>query len=253
MNEESYFDEKTIQALKTYVYLLVDREASIIFYVGKGKGNRVFHHLDCALENGTESLKFDRIRLIKANNGHVDHYIVRHGLDDVSAFLLESSLLDIFSSDLQKLNISAELTNIQSGHHSDKFGLMPTKSIKMLYAAEELKELNHPAVLININYQYSFGKNEDELYEATRKSWLMAAWRTKSVKFVLAEYRGLIIEVYEVEKWEVNRHETVDGKNRTRWEFTGKIADKLVRDQYYMKSVAHLKKRGARNPLRYTI
>ena len=253
MNEESYFDEKTIQALKTYVYLLVDREASIIFYVGKGKGNRVYNHVDCALENEIESLKYDRIRSIKANNGHIDHYIVRHGLDDSSAFLLESTLLDIFSSGLQKLNISAELTNIQSGHYSGQFGLMPTKSIKMLYAAEELKELKHSAVLININYQYSPGKNDNELYEATRKSWLMAEWRTKSVKFVLAEYRGLIIEVYEVEKWEVNRTETINGKKRTRWEFIGKPADKIVRDQYYMKSVAHLKKKGARNPLKYSI
>ena len=38
------FNQKTIEELKYYVYCLIDPRDSKIFYVGKGKGNRVFQY-----------------------------------------------------------------------------------------------------------------------------------------------------------------------------------------------------------------
>lgn len=39
------FSEETIKNLKSYVYKLIDPRDGKVFYVGKGKGNRVFSHM----------------------------------------------------------------------------------------------------------------------------------------------------------------------------------------------------------------
>ncbi len=40
------FSQKTQEELKYYVYTLIDPRDNKIFYVGKGKGNRVFYHIN---------------------------------------------------------------------------------------------------------------------------------------------------------------------------------------------------------------
>lgn len=39
------FSQKTCEALNYYVYCLQDPRSNHIFYVGKGKDNRVFEHV----------------------------------------------------------------------------------------------------------------------------------------------------------------------------------------------------------------
>lgn len=41
----SSFSQKTIEELNYYVYVYSDPDTHKPFYVGKGKGNRVFNHL----------------------------------------------------------------------------------------------------------------------------------------------------------------------------------------------------------------
>jgi len=56
-----------IEKLKTYVYRLVDPRDGETFYVGKGKGNRVFAHIhgEQGMEGDDLDNKMKRIRAIR--------------------------------------------------------------------------------------------------------------------------------------------------------------------------------------------
>mgnify|MGYP001464000346 FL=1 len=247
----NYFDERTIQSLGYYVYLLVNPDDKSIFYIGKGTGNRVFNHVNCALYKENESDKLDLIRSIQKNGCQVLHYILRHGLTEVEAFHIEAAILDIFNSKRFNLLDDLKLTNVQGGHDSGQLGLMSSQEIQNHYSAEELNEISHPVLIININSLYRPDMTKEELYEATRKSWVMCKNRCKKVKFVFAEYRGLILEVYKPSKWDPQTVEEVNGRKKTRMAFVGVEAEKSIRDMYLNKSVAHFKKKGSQNPIRY--
>lgn len=59
-----FFKESVKEALKYYVYALVDPRDKRIFYVGKGTGDRVFQHAEDSLNENDESLKLSTIREI---------------------------------------------------------------------------------------------------------------------------------------------------------------------------------------------
>lgn len=77
------------------------------------------------------------------------------------------------------------------------------------------------------------------------------------MRYALSEYRGLIVEVFEIigDWYEVPRPEkkNKNGESQIRWAFKGKVAEDQIRNKYINKSVAHLKKPGAANPIRYTV
>jgi hypothetical protein len=44
------FSNEVASQLNYYVYRLIDPRNGQTFYVGKGKGNRLFHHVQCAID-----------------------------------------------------------------------------------------------------------------------------------------------------------------------------------------------------------
>ena len=50
-----------LKKLKWYVYLLSDPNTNEVFYVGKGKGNRVFDHFKNLKKNDPKSQKIKEI------------------------------------------------------------------------------------------------------------------------------------------------------------------------------------------------
>lgn len=230
------FSQSVIENLNYYVYYLKDPRNGEVFYIGKGLGNRIFNHIACADEFVLESEKLDRIREIKSSNNLVQHFVVRHGLSEKESFEIEAALIDF-------IGIS-NLSNIQGGHYSSDYGIKTTEEISAMYDAEELKT-DEPIILININEQYRREMTTDELYEATRKSWVIGQNRSKAT-YAVPTYRGLTREVYKIDSWySVPEH----GKNR--WGFVGSVADEEIRRKFRYKAIKTYFPKGAANPIRY--
>jgi len=253
------FDEKTQQKLKSYVYMLLDPKDNKPFYIGKGKSNnRVFDHMNCALTDlDTSTLKYDKIREIKERGQEVKHIIVRHGLSDKDAFEIEASLIDTLHY------CGLLLSNIQGGHNSVEKGLMTSEEIIRLYNAQPLDKMGKDCMLININKTYVRGNGTNPIYQATKEIWLISKWRLPQIKYVLSEFRGLIVEVFEVKDWyakQRTKNKTIDKEKNikiqievTGYGFNGVVAPDEIRNLYINKSVAHLKKRGAAQVIRYNL
>lgn len=250
------FDEKTKSELRYYVYLLVHPETKIPFYVGKGVGNRVFNHINEAKKGKKGTDKLDQIQAILKKNKSIEHVIVRHGLNEKTAYHIEASLIDTFRF-IPAFNDFVK-ANIQGGLNSLENGLMSSDEVKRKYNATPLNSIPKDTIIININSSYRRASGVDKLYTATKERWRMDKSRLVGIKYVLSEYRGLIVEVFEVEKWypikrQYNPGSKKAGKTYTGYGFDGHVAPNLVRNKFLNKSVAHKKKRGASNPITYNL
>lgn len=229
------FSQAVIEKLGYYVYFLRDPRTKQIFYVGKGQGNRIFDHIKCAINAPTASDKLQLITEIGADK--VEHYILRHGLKD------ENHALEIESACIDLLGIET-LTNEVKGHHSFTQGKKSVSEISLFYDAPEVT-ITDPVLLITINRYFGPELSPKELYDFTRISWKASA-RRENAKYVFSVYKGLVREVYEVEKWLPMSQPPQD---KGRWYFEGHIAPADIRDKYLNHSVeAYV---GARNPLKY--
>ena len=237
------FDEITEQKLKYYVYALVNPKTNKPFYIGKGNGNRVFMHKEDAIKGDSKTLKLDIIREIKNEGLEVNHLIIRHGLTEKESFEIEASLIDFGN----KFGFS--FSNIVQGQHSEERGLMTSDEIIRLYNAKPLEKIDDPVILININKRYKRNSGSKEIYNATKESWKVSESRIKNIKYALSEFEGIIIEVYKINEW----YKVEKERKSVRWGFNGEIAEDIIRNKYINKSIAHTKKRGAANPIRYKI
>ena len=220
------FSTSIIEKLAYYIYCLIDPRDGNIFYVGKGVGNRVFHHAQASLQE--KEKPSDKIALIREihKSGHQPvYYILRHNIQtDEQAFEYEAMAIDLLS--LVKPS-QQPLTNIQGGKYSSKVGLMSLSELKRQYDAQELKT-DEPIVLITINKEYEKLKKDirsgnipeadrhKEIYERTRKYWKIGNRREKA-KYAVAVYRGWTLAVYEIERW-ISADDIIKG----RWMFEGK-------------------------------
>lgn len=226
------FSNAVCEKIGYYVYVLKDPRTDQIFYIGKGKENRVFKHILGAISTNYKSDKLDLIREIGAEN--VTHFILRHGLTKEQSFEIESACIDLLGL--------GNLTNAVKGHDTWELGLKTVDEIVQHYDAKVIT-ITEPTIIININLLYKRFMTPSELYEATRSSWIVAEWRHQKVNYAIASYHGLVREVYEVENW---------NRNGDRWEFTGKIAKSDIREKYINQSLDNYVKKGSKNPIRYT-
>ena len=171
------FSQAVCEKIGYYVYVLKDPRNSEIFYIGKGKGNRVFQHVSCALETEDDSDKLNLIREILNEGKNVEYYILRHGLaTEKDALEIESACIDLIGLD--------NLTNEIKGHNSWESGMKTANEIVQHYDAKAIT-ITEPTIIININKLYKRFMKDNELYNTTRSSWKLGSKKNEA-KYVIA-------------------------------------------------------------------
>lgn len=241
--EEFKFPPAVAEQLGYYVYIYIDPIDDSVFYVGKGKGNRAFAHLNTK----AESRKAKRIAEIKAQGEEPRIEILVHGLqDEQTALKIEAAIIDLLNDE--------KLTNEVRGYESSKHGRMTLRQIQAEYGAEPV-EITDPVMIIRISKAYRHTLNQIELYDRTRAMWVVGPKRNR-IDYVLSVYSGVVREVYEVKAWLPGGSTLKGDKNRQkiserRWEFVGTIADEKIRKKYLFKDVTEYLVRGNQNPIIY--
>ncbi len=231
------FSKEAKKNLKYYVYKLIDPRDGKVFYIGKGKGNRVFSHMNLLKgfkNKDDETEKIARIRAIQNEKLNVIAVIHRHGMDEQTAFAVEAALIDEYDN----------LTNIQLGQGSSDYGPINVNQVEQIYGLEKLKtnEINPEDRLLLIKIKESYlVNNGNDIYETVHYAWKIGKDREK-VKQVAAVINGVIKKVYEVDNWYYV-------EERKRYAFNGheiesKYTNKRIPDEYMRKGMA--------NPFIYT-
>lgn len=252
------FTDEVCKKLDYYVYRLIDPRNGQTFYVGKGKGNRVFQHVKAAenkdalqeiigqeasrndedaFEDTRASLKIETIRAIRSAGLDVLHVIHRHGLSEDEALLVEAALIDAYPG----------LANAQGGKDSGDYGCRNVEEIKSLYAIKEaeFKDVDRLLLIKITDDSIEIGGS---IYEAVRKSWVLAPTRANRADYVLAVKCGIVVGIFllDEKKW---RREG----NSNRYYFEGsEVSDGAVASRLLNRRIPDkYRKKGAANPIRY--
>jgi len=221
---------------------LIDPRNGETFYVGKGKGDRVFAHIRGEEQKKGDDLtdKIKRIREIRNAGLQVGHVIHRHGMDEKTAFEVESALIDAYPG----------LTNIVGGSGSGDYGSRHAFEIIRQYTAEPAY-FKHKAILISVNRSIE----ERSMYEATRLAWKLNPKKANQADVILSTRLGLIVGAFIAEKWLPVTPENFPDREELpgRYGFYGVEAGNEIKNMYIGKRVPdEFRKRGAANPIKYT-
>ncbi|MDJ0424234.1 hypothetical protein QNA14_17070, partial [Dietzia kunjamensis] len=231
-------------ALKQYVYMLIDPRDHSAFYIGKGTGDRVYHHVWSALGDAPSSgeghelltdsehgdnravrtAKDDRIRQIAAAGLAVEHHIIRVCDNPEEAFAVEQALISGFRIGANQSEYG-ELTNIVSGHY--RFAIDDTRAeeIARRLGAEPAPELPRPSLILKVNGAGATD-DPDTIYEAARRAWSVRAdLRSTPDLPIFVVAHDVVRAVYRAHSWAAL--DPTDGKSQVVWEFDGVLDSEL--------------------------
>lgn len=182
-NSINEFSSKTISNLKYYVYVYTDPDTHKPFYVGKGKGNRVFAHL---VQQG-ESDKINRIKEIQSRGKKPLIEQLVHGVDELVAYKVEAAAIDLIGI--------GNLINGQRGHHASTYGKIEVGTLEARYSCEKLRteEIVDDVIMIRINQLYRNDMKSYELYDITRGCWRVNKEKAQKAKYAFAVYDGMVL------------------------------------------------------------
>ena len=194
------FSEGVLRNIGFYVYRLIHPLTRETFYIGKGSGQRVFHHRDLRLEEANReggdidepTGRADIIRELRARGLEPKVCIHRHGMTEEVALHVEATLIDAYPN----------LANAVQGHGSGSFGPITVEGLEEKYGLGETPldpVLNY--LLVFVNQRWRPGMNRDQVFRTAHYAWRVNPQRAESCDYVLAVSVGVVRGCFVAERW----------------------------------------------------
>lgn len=221
MLKDARIPYEVAEQLRYYVYALRDPRDHRVFYVGKGKGDRINAHVrDAGADAQSERAKLRLITEIESSGHDVDLLFLRTGIhDEATAFIVEQAVIDAFAAD------GHPLTNLIRGHHSGRHGLAALPAVVARHQAVACPPIPHPVIMLKIQRGWRPDMNAGEVYEQTRGHWRIAGWVRDRAEYALGVAFGIVRGAYKIESWFPSEMPWDEGQNR--WGFIGSPAREL--------------------------
>ncbi|WP_430331982.1 GIY-YIG nuclease family protein [Rhodococcus sp. ACT016] len=229
---------RVVENLGLYVYALLDPRDRSIFYVGVGRGNKVYSHdwdalgeagtLDAegvgdADRDETRSAWTQRIRDIYAAGHSVEHIVLRHRIDaahdNVSA-AKEAAHVVVDALRLLELHPDHPVLTNLAGEPADlEKRAMSIEELAVQYSALPAPEMPVPGALVRVPAAAGAGLTADELYALSRGPWRAgAAARNVTDLPVIVFADNIVRAVYRVTTWD-----GVGPASEQQWRFSGAV------------------------------
>ncbi|RVW03776.1 GIY-YIG nuclease family protein [Rhodococcus spongiicola] len=233
---------RVVENLGLYVYALRDPRDRSIFYVGVGRGNKIYSlDWDALGEAGTldgegvgdtdrdetRAAWIQRIRDIYAAGHSVDHIVLRHRIDAVhGAEPAAKELTHVVVDALRLLEHHPGhpvLTNLAGEPDDRENRAMSVMELSAQYSAQEAPDLPVPGALIRVPAAAGRGLTAEELYALARGPWRAgAAARNVADLPVIVFADNIVRAVYRASSWEA-----VGAAGEQEWRFTGAVDPEL--------------------------
>lgn len=224
-----------------YVYTLSDNNGNV-FYVGKGKGNRIFNH-EFETTYFTDSKINNKIARIRELGEKVVRRIVSFDLTEQQAFAAEYTLIEYLG-----LNT---LTNKVSGH-GKKGGTVEEIEKKYGFLNTSIQDIKTDSLILAVKIRdaFSLDENEDKDYSwihgtndnnnlksRTLGFWNLSSARANKIKYIIGintSANNSVVSAYRVKGFET------DG-NRYGFFAEGQSYEALIKLGLYKRALSDLK------------
>ncbi|EMF0116064.1 hypothetical protein OUS11_002682, partial [Enterococcus hirae] len=265
MSELKKFSTSTLAELQKdekhpyYVYCLVDPRNNQTFYIGKGKGNRIFAHRQAALnmlrksdlleENETvRTLKIKTIQEINGMKLKISSYILSYGLTESEAYASENALIN-YAQLIQGLS----LTNLVKGHGSKA---MSVEEIEDRYGFQpmSINEIATNELILAVKVRDAFNLSKDESQEypiddrfrddnnlksRTLGNWVIGRDKIHRIRYVIAVNTGAdnaVVAAYKVSSQYSESKKFENGRTRYAFQALSNREDTLRELNLYKRS-----------------
>ncbi len=263
------FSPEVADALRTYVYLLIDPRTGRPFLVGRGRNDRCFRHLEAARDGSESTAKFpglERIRRAEADGRRVRIDILRHGLTATQAKCVEAVASDALGLDRPGGapppggSGSGSGSGNPPGQGPPGGRRIPVDALDSLLARPAKFKRAHPVVLLRVSPDRLTDGIDPE---AVRHGWRIARrWTDPDAphapRWAVVVGDDLVRGVFRITGWEPSPPPA--GPDRPgaadpvppypRFSFVG-ARDPGLEARYVGRSVAAYRGAGAPNPVTY--
>ncbi len=247
-----------------YVYCLVDPRNNQTFYIGKGKGNRIFAHRQAALnmlrksdlleENETvRTLKIKTIQEINGMKLKISSYILSYGLTESEAYASENALIN-YAQLIQGLS----LTNLVKGHGSKA---MSVEEIEDRYGFQpmSINEIATNELILAVKVRDAFNLSKDKSQEypiddrfrddnnlksRTLGNWVIGRDKIHRIRYVIAVNTGAdnaVVAAYKVSSQYSESKKFENGRTRYAFQALSNREDTLRELNLYKRSLPDIK------------